>query len=496
MTPYEALESHFKKIADLKHISSIMSWDESAMMPSGGGPARQRAMGTLSAQIHDLATTGDIAMWLEGCAGLNLTPWQQANVGAIQRDYNRAQCLSSAFVREQTEAVMASEQQWRICRAKNDWPSMLPALKKVVELTRTESKLRADNTGLSPYDAMLDLYEPGMRSARLDKLFAPIKARLPSLIDQIIKHQETRPLLPLGDDFEIDAQRSLGLNVMRVMGFDFDHGRLDTSHHPFCGGVPEDVRLTTRYDRKDFLTSLFAVIHETGHAMYEQGRPKQWLSQPVSEALSMGTHESQSLLMEMQACRSRDFINFSAPMMAKAFGRPTHDPAWSAENLHHHVTQVKRGLIRVDADEATYPLHVILRYELEKGLLENEFEVEDLPTAWNEKMNQYLGLSTTGDYNNGVLQDVHWPAGLIGYFPTYTLGAMMAAQLFSSAKKTIPELSAQLQCGDFSALVSWLRKHVHRLGRSVGADELLKQATGEVLTPDAFLAHLQQRYLP
>jgi len=210
----------------------------------------------------------------------------------------------------------------------------------------------------------------------------------------------------------------------------------------------------------------------------------------------MGTHESQSLLMEMQACRSRDFINFSAPMMAKAFGRPTHDPAWSAENLHHHVTQVKRGLIRVDADEATYPLHVILRYELEKGLLENEFEVEDLPTAWNEKMNQYLGLSTTGDYNNGVLQDVHWPAGLIGYFPTYTLGAMMAAQLFSSAKKTIPELSAQLQCGDFSALVSWLRKHVHRLGRSVGADELLKQATGEVLTPDAFLAHLQQRYLP
>jgi carboxypeptidase Taq len=315
-------------------------------------------------------------------------------------------------------------------------------------------------------------------------------------VNAIIERQSAAPsLLPLGENFDVGAQRSLGLKVMEHMGFDFDHGRLDTSHHPFCGGVPEDVRLTTRYDPKDFLTSLFAVIHETGHAMYEQGRPSAWLSQPVSEALSMGTHESQSLLMEMQACRSREFIAFVAPLMRNAFRATLDDPAWSDDNLYGHVTAVKKGFIRVDADEATYPLHVILRYELERALLEGTLEVEDLPAAWNEKMTDYLGLSTEGNFENGVMQDVHWPAGLIGYFPTYTLGAMMAAQLFAAAKRSNVELPQQLKGGDFSGLLKWLRTHVHGLGSSVSVDQLLEAATGDALTPDAFLNHLRTRYL-
>lgn len=496
MNAYESLEAHFEKIADLGHIAAIMNWDESAMMPTGGGRARGRAMGTLSVLLHDLAVAPEVGSWIADCESLELTPLQRANVRLIQRGFHRAECLSSDFVREQTEAVMASEQQWRMSRSRNDWQGMLPALKKVVSLTREESVLRAESTGLSPYDAMLDLYEPGVRSARIDMLFAPLKAELPSLVNAIIERQSAASsLLPLGENFDVGAQRSLGLKVMEHMGFDFDHGRLDTSHHPFCGGVPEDVRLTTRYDPKDFLTSLFAVIHETGHAMYEQGRPSAWLSQPVSEALSMGTHESQSLLMEMQACRSREFIAFVAPLMRNAFRATLDDPAWSDDNLYGHVTAVKKGFIRVDADEATYPLHVILRYELERALLEGTLEVEDLPAAWNEKMTDYLGLSTEGNFENGVMQDVHWPAGLIGYFPTYTLGAMMAAQLFAAAKRGNVELPQQLKGGDFSGLLKWLRTHVHGLGSSVSVDQLLEVATGDALTPDAFLNHLRTRYL-
>jgi carboxypeptidase Taq len=495
MNAYEKLEAHCRKISDLGHISAIVNWDESAMMPAGGGAARSRATATLNVITHDLEVAPEIGVLLAECAELELSAWQQANVRIIQRNFDRGNCLSSEFVREQTEAVMASEQAWRVSRAKNDWQTMMPHLKRVVSLTRKEAALRASKTGLGLYDAMLDLYEPGMRAERLDELFAPLKLELPGLVTAIIERQSKTPLLPLGNQFETTAQRKLGLTIMNAMGFDFEHGRLDTSHHPFCGGVPEDVRLTTRYNSNDFLQSLFAVIHETGHAMYEQGRPIAWRSQPVSEALSMGTHESQSLLMEMQACRSLNFVEFAAPIMAESFGHSANEPAWSTDNLYRHVTQVKRGYIRVDADEATYPLHVILRYELEKALLEGSLEVDDLPAAWDEKMTTYLGISTVGNFENGVLQDVHWPSGLIGYFPTYTLGAMMAAQLFAAARVAIPEIPAQIGRGQFTELVAWLRQHVHHLGSSVSVDEVLVNATGQALTTEPFLAHLRSRYL-
>jgi carboxypeptidase Taq len=229
--------------------------------------------------------------------------------------------------------------------------------------------------------------------------------------------------------------------------------------------------------------------------MYEQGRPKDWLTQPVSQALSMGTHESQSLLMEMQAGRSPAFMTFIAPKMRAAFGRAESDPAWSVDNLYRQVTTVRRDFIRVDADEVTYPLHVILRYELEKALIDGSLTVADLPEAWHQKMTDYFGLSTAGNYKNGVMQDVHWPAGLIGYFPTYTLGALMAAQLFEAAKTSQPETLQQIETGDFSGLLSWLREHVHNRGSAVSVDQLMTDATGSPLTTDAFLTHLHRRYL-
>jgi len=311
MNAYEQLEAHYQKINDLRHIGAITGWDESAMMPAGGGAARSRATATLNVLIHDLTVTPQIGDWLAACENLALSPMQMANVTVIQREHRQAACLTADFVRAQTEAVMASEQQWRTSRAENDWATMQPHLERVVGLTREEAALRADAGGLGLYDAMLELYEPGVTASQLDTLFEPLKTSLPPLIDAVIARQAKTPCMPLGDHFEVEAQRQLGLSVMSTLGFDFNHGRLDTAHHPFCGGVPEDVRLTTRYDETDFLQSLFGVIHETGHAMYEQGRPKAWLTQPVSQALSMGTHESQSLLMEMQAGRSNCFFDLS-----------------------------------------------------------------------------------------------------------------------------------------------------------------------------------------
>ena len=279
---------------------------------------------------------------------------------------------------------------------------------------------------------------------------------------------------------------------MQAIGFDFNHGRLDVSHHPFCSGDPEDVRLTTRYSEKEFVTAAMGTCHETGHARYEQGLPKQWLRQPVGRANSMATHESQSLLIEMQACRSPEFMNFLSPLVKRIFAE---QEAFNRDNLHHLYTTVKRDLIRVDADEVTYPLHVILRYEIEKELIEGGLKVADLPNAWNEKMEHYFEHNTDGNYKDGVMQDVHWPAGLFGYFPAYTLGSLTAAQLFNSAKKANPQIPTQLAQGNFSALFDWLGKNVHSKASSVNYDQLMQEACGESLNVDYFLNHVKARYL-
>jgi carboxypeptidase Taq len=289
-------------------------------------------------------------------------------------------------------------------------------------------------------------------------------------------------------------QEALARDLMVRIGFDFEHGRLDVSHHPFCGDDPDDTRITTRYDEADFLPSLMAALHETGHALYEQGRPKPWRDLPVGEAAGMAVHESQSLLMEMQVCRSREFLQFAAPIITHHLGGNATEPAWTADNLYLGSTQVGRGLIRVDADEVTYPLHVILRYELEQALFAGELEVADLPAAWNEKMVRYLGRTTGDNHRDGCMQDVHWYAGLFGYFPCYTLGAIMAAQLFAAATQRNGQIVAGINNGDFAPLLTWLRGNVHGRGRLVDSNTLLTDATGSTLGTSAFKAHLLARY--
>jgi carboxypeptidase Taq len=312
---------------------------------------------------------------------------------------------------------------------------------------------------------------------------------LPDFLERVLSRQQ--PAAPPGGTFPVARQKALGERLMAALGFDFQHGRLDESLHPFCGGVPDDVRMTARYDESDVASGLMAVLHETGHALYNAGLPEAWRGQPVGAPRSTALHESQSLLVEMQICRSRAFQDFLAPLLAATFGD---GDAFTPDRLYRSAVRVARSLIRVDADEVTYPLHIILRYRLEQALLDGDLEVGDLPSAWNDGMRELIGIAPPSD-REGVLQDIHWPTGAIGYFPCYTLGALMAAQLFEALAAAEPDLPAQIARGDFTRLLAWLRANIHEQGSLLDTQELLTRATGRPLTPQPFIAHLERRYL-
>ncbi|HEU4612373.1 MAG TPA: carboxypeptidase M32, partial [Kofleriaceae bacterium] len=338
----------------------------------------------------------------------------------------------------------------------------------------------------------MDRFEPGMRSAEVDRLFGAVKSWLPELIQKVRAKQAKEPVIEAKGPFPVAAQRALCERVMKLLEFDFDGGRLDVSTHPFSGGVPEDVRLTTRYSENEFEQSLMGTIHETGHGRYEQGRPREWLGQPISEARSMALHESQSLSFEMQLGRSRPFMELLAPLLVEYLGA---QPAFEPENLFRLYTRVRPGFIRVDADEVTYPAHVILRYEIERPLIEGEIEVEDIPGLWDQKMEQLLGLDTRGNYKDGPMQDIHWTDGAYGYFPCYTLGAMYAAQWFATLRRTRPALDAEIARADFTGIFGWLRTNIWQQASRFETDELTRRASGERLDPKHFRAHLEARYL-
>ena len=506
-TSYSQLEKLFNRIYQLQHLASIGHWDMATMMPTGGSNARAEALAEVSVMINELisdAGTGDLIHDAEQSKA-DLSDWQQANLREMHRLWLNATSISSELVKAKALAGSQCEHAWRTLRAENNWQDFLPLLEKVINLTIEESQQRADAGALSPYDALLNLYEPGQNSAAIDLIFSQLAEFLPEFIQQVVEQQSGERIIQPTGPFPIDAQRELGLTLMEKIGFNFDQGRLDVSHHPFCGGVAEDVRITTRYSEDDFSESLMGVLHETGHAKYEQGLPKDWLNQPVGSARGMGIHESQSLFQEMQIARGQPFLKFSAPIIEKFLGSEQTDgqtgeqansECWSAENLYKLNNRVKPDFIRVNADEVTYPMHVILRYEIEKLLINKQLAVKDLPEIWDEKMQQYLGISTAGNYKDGCMQDIHWTDGSLGYFPTYTLGAMNAAQLYRAADKVIPDLSQQIANGEFNALNAWQKEKIWSQGSFYSIDDLMIHATGEKLNTQYFIGHLKNRFLP
>ncbi|MCW8932707.1 MAG: carboxypeptidase M32 [Gammaproteobacteria bacterium] len=497
-TSYTELEKLFNRIYQLQHLASIGHWDMASMMPAGGSQARGEALAEVSVIINELISdtrTGDLIQSAQQ-SKIELSDWQTANLREMHRLWLNATSISSELVKAKALAGSQCEHAWRNLRAENNWQDFQPLLENVIDLTIEESQQRADASSLSPYDALLNLYEPGQKSTAIDLIFSELVEFLPAFIQEVVEKQADEAVIQPTGPFPIEAQRELGLTLMQKIGFNFEHGRLDVSHHPFCGGVAEDVRITTRYSENDFSESLMGVLHETGHAKYEQGLPEDWLNQPVGSARGMGIHESQSLFQEMQIARSLPFLKFSAPIIQSLLANEqTNEQCWSAQNLYQLNNRVKPDFIRVNADEVTYPMHVILRYEIEKLLINRQLAVKDLPEIWDEKMQQYLGLSTAGNYKDGCMQDIHWTDGSLGYFPTYTLGAMNAAQLYYAADKAIPDLCENISNGEFEMLNQWQKEKVWSMGSFYSIDELMIHATGEKLNTRYYINHLKKRFL-
>jgi carboxypeptidase Taq len=497
VTAYGRLEDRFRRLGALRQAAGVLHWDSATMMPKGGGAARGEQLAALEVACHEVIAAPDLAELLgeaEGEAGgEELGPWQRANLREMRRAWRHATALDADLVAALARAAQKCEMAWREARPANDLKAILAPLTALLALVREAAAAKAEAFGCGPYEALLDEWEPGASVARIDEIFDAYAQFLPDFLERVLSRQARQGAPPaFAGPFPKAAQEALGRRLMTAIGFDFDYGRLDVSLHPFCGGVPDDVRITTRYDEANFTSALMAVIHETGHAMYERHLPADWRLQPVGQARGMAWHESQSLLVEMQACRSPEFLGFAAPLIAAAFGGE--GPAWQAESLIRHYQRVARGLIRVDADEVTYPAHVILRFRLERAMLSGRLPLADLPAAWNEEMERLLGV-TPPDDRDGCLQDIHWYDGAWGYFPTYTLGAMTAAQLYDAALRARPGIPAALARGDFAPLMGWLRDKVHAQGSLLTGEELLVHATGRPLDPAVFERHLAARYL-
>jgi carboxypeptidase Taq len=495
MTAYTTLEARFHRIGALRQAISMLRWDGATMMPPGGSDAHGEQMATLQLLMHEQLTAPEIGNLLTAAEveAEGLGPWQCANLREMRRRWRHATCVPGDLVAAHTRAQSACEAVSRVARPADDFAAVLPMLNEMLRLTREIASTKAAGLGLSPYEALLDSYEPAASTAEIDRLFAEIEDFLPDLLDDALARQAKRntPPIPAGP-FPVAAQRAASVALMERLGFDFARGRLDVSAHPFCGGTPNDTRITTRYDEADYATGLMSTLHETGHALYERGRPAEWQLQPVGAARGMAMHESQSLLVEMQVCRSRDFARFAAPILQSILGGD--EDAWDPEAFYRRQIRVRPGLIRVDADEITYPAHVILRYRLERAMLGGDLAPADLPAVWREEMRKRLGIVPPDD-RDGCLQDIHWYDGLWGYFPTYTLGALTAAQLFAAVRQALPTLADDVGRGEFRPLLQWLGGNIHSKGSLLSANEMITEATGRPLGTASFEQHLRDRYL-
>jgi carboxypeptidase Taq len=492
MQAYQSLEKTFARLNNLDHLSSIVGWDYAAMMSKKGSGSRAAAMAQLDVMRHEVITDAQLKALLKSAQSETLDQWQQANLREMKRRWEGENLLPAALVEKQAIVHGRCEHAWRSQRPANDWKGFLENLNEVVALARERADRLSQARGLGRYDSLMDQFEPGTRSTDIDRIFGDLKTWLPTFIASAQKKQASEPVITAQGPFAIEKQRALGVEIMQLLQFDFDGGRLDVSTHPFCGGVPDDVRITTRYREDDFAGSLMGIVHETGHARYEQNRPSDWLAQPVSQARSMGIHESQSLSFEMQIGCNPAFMRLISPLIKKYLGDQA---AFAPDNLGKLYTRVKPGFIRVDADELCYPAHIILRYEIERALIEGEIEAAQIPEIWDAKMMQYLGVDTKGNFKDGCMQDIHWTDGMFGYFPSYTLGAMYAAQYFATMRKTKPTLDADIEAGQFQFIFDWLKTNIWSMGSQLETDALVTKATGEALNPSHFKAHLQARYL-
>ena len=483
----ERLLSLWGEIRDLTAAEGLLAWDQETYMPAGGIESRAKVMATLAGIKHAKLTDPELADAVAACE-------EEAEPGSVlaaqayraRREVDRAAKVPARLTKALAQATSTALASWQRARAGNDFSLFRKDLARVLELTREEAAALANGGGL--YDALLDLYEPGATEAELEPLFAELKRELVPLVRAAAGSGIQVDDSPIRGNFPRAQQLEFGMEIARAMGFDFERGRLDASAHPFCSGIAAgDTRMTWRWQENDLRPALFGIVHETGHGLYEQGIPREWRRTPIGHAISLGIHESQSRLWENQVARGRPFWQWALPRLQSRFGDKNGvdiDQIWPA--LH----TVTPSLIRVEADEATYNLHIVVRFELEKALIHGDLEVDELPAAWIAGYRELLGIEPRNDAN-GVLQDIHWAMGAFGYFPTYTLGTLAAAQLYEAAEAAIPDLDSHLAAGKFSRLLNWLRENIHVHGARYDADDLVRMATGKPLDPRHFLKYLR-----
>jgi carboxypeptidase Taq len=489
---YTRLAARMQKISHISNALSILHWDNSTYIPINSAPSRAEEMATLSGIEHSILVSNETKDLIESSKQnlKNLDEWEIANLREIEKKYIHASALSEDLVMHHSAACSTSEMQWRSARKNNDFAVLVPHLEKLFTLTKEIASAKSSKLGLSEYDALIDQYSPGLKSAEVEKNFAELKKKLPKIIAAAIEKQKSTQTPPLGESFSIEKQQELAKQISADMGFDFSRGRLDISAHPFCSGTADDIRLTTRYYATDPFIGITGVIHETGHGLYEMNRPKKYKSQPVGKAAGMAVHESQSLIMEMQAGRTPQFCKYLSKVMISALGNVS---MFDSENIYNILNKVEPGLIRVDADEVTYPMHVILRFEIEQDLFAGRICIKDLPEVWRHKMKSYLNVDVPND-QNGCMQDIHWPSGSFGYFPSYTYGAMIAAQLFEKATELHPEIYSELETGKLHSLNKFLNENLRSYGRLYEFDDLMIKSTGKKLNPEIFIEYLEKKY--
>ena len=492
---FEELRKRCEDMAALGSAGALLGWDQNTYMPSGGAEARGKTLAVISELAHHQLTCKET-----GALIADLHDWAQAKghdsfegsfLRALKRSYDQEVKIPAELVKELSLATTAAFEAWHKARAASDFAMFAPHLEKVAELNLRKAEALGFKN--SPYDALLDLYDAGMAREKLDVIFAELTAGLKPVIKAINERADKVSNAPFKGDFAPETQLKLSLEIAKALGYDLTRGRQDLSAHPFSSGIssPDDARITTRALRDWLPACVYASIHETGHALYEQGFPKEFAFTPLAGAASLGMHESQSRFWENLIGRSRPFAAWALPLYRKHF--PGKFDSCTPEDIYRAANRSEASLIRVEADEVTYNLHIALRYEIETQLLDGSLKVKDAPELWNAKMQEYLGVKPAKD-SEGILQDVHWGFGMIGYFPSYTVGNLISAQLHAAARKDLPGMDGLIAKGDFAPILAWLRAKVHTQGAKYKPEELLQRAIGEELSVAPFVNYIKTKY--
>ncbi len=486
---YERFENRVERIRNVGNAAGILRWDQEVVMPEAGTPARAKQLSTLSSIGHELLTAEETGALLEALEGADLEDGKRAVVRELRREYDRATSVPQQLVEEISETTSNAHPRWKAARAEDDFETFAPTLEKLVDLKREY----ADHVDpdADPYAVLFAEYEPYIDLEAAATILAELREELVPLIEAISESEADLETDAFSGEFDADTQEAVCRDVLDELGYDWDRGRLDTAPHPFSSGTQFDARVTTRFDESDLLGSITSTIHEFGHANYTIGLPDEGYGTPLGEARDLSVHESQSRLWENHVGRSRPFWERFLPAIHDRF--PATESVTPGDAYESANQVYEDNLVRVEADELTYHLHIVIRFEIERDLIRGDLEVREVPEVWNDKYEQYLGIRPETDAE-GCLQDIHWSHGSFGYFPTYSLGSVLAAQLFAAVENEVGDLEERIREGEFDDLNGWLRENVHRHGKRYTTPELIEEATGEAVTAEYFLEYVAEKY--